>query len=60
MEESSVMGGPSVMGRSSVVPGRELGVGRLVLGRVTCVVEVAIIIVWSVELDFEVVGGLVI
>ena len=46
------------MGEPSVVPGRELGVGRLVLGTATCVVEVAIIFVWSVELDLKkAVGG---
>ena len=47
------------MGGSSVVPGRELGVGRLeVLGTVTCVVEIVIILVWPVELDLKkVVGG---
>ena len=47
------------MGGSSVVPGRELDVGRLVvLGTVNSVVEIIIIIVWSVELDLKkVVGG---
>ena len=49
------------MKEPSVVLGIELDVGWLVvLGRVTCVVEIVIIIVWSVELDFEFVGGCVI
>ena len=57
IEESSVMGRPSVIGGPSVVVGRELDAGRLVLSTATCVVEIVIITVWSVELDFKVVGG---
>ena len=48
-------GGLSVIGEPSGLLSRELNVGRpVVLGTVTCVVEAAII-VWSVELDFEIV-----
>ena len=61
MGESSVMGEPSVTGDPTFVPGRELDVGRpVVLGTVARELEIAIIVVWSEELDLkEVVGGCV-
>ena len=46
------------MGEPSVVPGRELDAGWLVvLGRAIFVVEIAIIFVWSVELDLKKAAG---
>ena len=62
MSGSSVIVEPSVKGEPSVVPDRELDVGRLVvLGTVACVPEIVIITVLPVELDLkEVVGECVI